>query len=177
MKKALILLGVLIVVGVFAAAIFLEKNKTVNVSVNNFEECTAAGYPVMESYPRQCQAADGNNFIEDIGNELAKADLIKLANPRPNQAVKSPLLLEGQARGSWYFEASFPVKLYDKDNNLITQAVAQAQGDWMTTDFVSFKAELTFALPATKTGFLVLEKDNPSDLPGNQDQLRLPVKF
>lgn len=31
--------------------------------VTNFEECVAAGYPVMESYPRQC--SDGTNTFEE----------------------------------------------------------------------------------------------------------------
>ena len=31
----------------------------------NFEECVAAGNPVMESYPRQCRDGD-RNFIEEI---------------------------------------------------------------------------------------------------------------
>lgn len=37
--------------------------------INSFEECVSAGYPVMESYPRQCVALDGRNFVEDIGND------------------------------------------------------------------------------------------------------------
>ncbi len=33
--------------------------------ITSFQECLDAGYPIMESYPRQC-SADGNNFVEDI---------------------------------------------------------------------------------------------------------------
>ncbi len=33
--------------------------------VNSFEECASAGYPVMESYPRQCSAG-GRNFVESF---------------------------------------------------------------------------------------------------------------
>jgi hypothetical protein len=32
--------------------------------INSFESCAAAGNPVMESYPRQCNA-DGNVFVEE----------------------------------------------------------------------------------------------------------------
>lgn len=36
--------------------------------ITNFEECMLAGYPIMESYPRQC--SDGNTtFVEIIQNE------------------------------------------------------------------------------------------------------------
>lgn len=36
-------------------------------AITNFDECAAAGYPVMESYPRQC-AANGQTFTEVITN-------------------------------------------------------------------------------------------------------------
>ena len=41
-------------------------------SIASFEECVAAGYPVMETYPRQCRTPDGRNFVEEIINPLAK---------------------------------------------------------------------------------------------------------
>lgn len=34
--------------------------------VTSFEECVAAGNPVMESYPRQCNDPVGGHFVEDI---------------------------------------------------------------------------------------------------------------
>lgn len=37
--------------------------------IASFEECEAAGYPVMESYPRQCRTPDGTVFIEGGGVE------------------------------------------------------------------------------------------------------------
>ena len=42
-----------------------------NNEINNFEDCAAAGYPVGESYPRQCFAPD-KTFVEEIKNELSK---------------------------------------------------------------------------------------------------------
>jgi hypothetical protein len=33
--------------------------------ISDFEECAAAGNPVMESYPRQCRA-DGVTYVEDV---------------------------------------------------------------------------------------------------------------
>jgi glyoxylase-like metal-dependent hydrolase (beta-lactamase superfamily II) len=35
-------------------------------SINNFEDCIAAGNPAMESNPRQCRTADGKHFVEEI---------------------------------------------------------------------------------------------------------------
>ncbi|KKS67491.1 MAG: hypothetical protein UV36_C0007G0013 [Parcubacteria group bacterium GW2011_GWC2_42_6] len=154
-----------------------QKNQSQTSEIANFKQCTIAGYPIMESYPRQCQTPDGRNFIEDIGNELEKQNLIKLDAPRPNALVRSPLTVKGEARGNWFFEASFPVKLLDANGNQLAIKPAQAQGDWMTSNFVPFEVTLEFALPATQSGFLVLEKDNPSGLPENADELKIPVDF
>jgi hypothetical protein len=104
-------------------------------------------------------------------------DQIKLDAPGSDQIVQSPLTVTGSARGNWYFEASFPVQLQDADGNVIASTPAKAQGDWMTTDFVPFTATLEFTAPATDTGFLVLKKDNPSGLPANDQELKVPVKF
>ena len=34
--------------------------------VTSFAECVAAGYPVMESYPRQCRVPGGPTFVEQL---------------------------------------------------------------------------------------------------------------
>ncbi|MBX4201153.1 Gmad2 immunoglobulin-like domain-containing protein, partial [Candidatus Parcubacteria bacterium] len=107
----------------------------------------------------------------------SKGDLIWLATPLPNQVVSSPLTIAGRARGSWFFEASFPIKILDAAGKVIAQGNAKAQGSWMTTDYVSFTASLAFTKPSSATGTLVLEKDNPSGLPANANELRIPIKF
>lgn len=35
-------------------------------TINSFEECAAAGYPIMESYPEQCRTPDGRLFVRDV---------------------------------------------------------------------------------------------------------------
>ncbi|MDO8601163.1 MAG: GerMN domain-containing protein [bacterium] len=106
-----------------------------------------------------------------------KNDLIRVASPKPNALVSSPLEVTGQARGNWFFEASFPVFIYDSNGKELGVVPAQAQSDWMTTDFIPFRAILEFEIPKTKEGVLVLKKDNPSGLPANDDELRIPVRF
>lgn len=36
------------------------------VAISSFEECVAAGYPIMESYPEQCRMPDGKTFTRKI---------------------------------------------------------------------------------------------------------------
>ncbi len=146
-------------------------------AIASFAECVAAGYPVMESYPEQCQTANGQTFSRNIGNELEKADLILTDNPRPNQSIASPLAVTGEARGPWFFEATFPITLVDDNGKELVRTFAEADGDWMTEDFVPFSANLTFNSPTTKTGQLILEKANPSGLPEQADTLIIPIIF
>ena len=42
----------------------------IEASIESFEECAAAGNPVMESYPRQCRTEDGKHFTEVIDTML-----------------------------------------------------------------------------------------------------------
>lgn len=113
----------------------------------------------------------------DNGNADEKADLIIAFTPQPGDLVSSPLAVTGEARGYWFFEASFPVRLYDANGVEIAVGIAEAQSEWMTVDFVPFVATLVFAPPATATGKLVLERDNPSGLPEHDDALIVPVVF
>lgn len=115
--------------------------------------------------------------IESSAGPAAIPDLIELATPLPEAIIQSPLILEGRARGPWYFEASFPVYLLDADGDTVAVMPVQAEGDWMTEEFVPFKATLTFTMPASETGTLLLMKDNPSGLPEHAAELRVPIRF
>lgn len=142
-----------------------------NAEVTSFEECVAAGNPVMESYPRQCRA-DGVLFVEQIEQDAnVRVDMLQAGD-----LVESPLTITGEAR-LWYFEASFPVRLLDGNGREIAVAPAQAQDDWMTEDFVPFSVTLTFDALETDEGTLILEKDNPSGLPENAAYISIPVRF
>lgn len=106
-----------------------------------------------------------------------KEDLIVVESPRAYEKISSPLVVTGKARGTWYFEASFPVRLFDDNGKELAVVPAQAKTDWMTTDFVDFEAELNFATPATQKGYIILKKDNPSGLSEYDDELKIPVSF
>lgn len=106
-----------------------------------------------------------------------KIETICVDKLQSNALINSPLKITGRARGTWFFEASFPIQLLDQNGNRLTEAIATAVGDWMTEDLVPFTAELKFTAPAGNTGQLVLNKDNPSGLPKNDAKLTIPVRF
>lgn len=107
----------------------------------------------------------------------SKDDLIVVSVPLPNAAISSPLMVSGRARGNWYFEASFPVKVYDGNGKLLTATPATAAGEWMTMEYVPFIATITFPVPTTATGTIVFEKNNASGLPEHANELVIPIRF
>ena len=72
---------------------------------------------------------------------------------------------------------TLPGKFYDANGTELTALPAQAKSNWMTTEFVPFEVELVFSSPATETGILIFEKDNPSGLPEYADAVSMPVRF
>jgi formate-dependent nitrite reductase cytochrome c552 subunit len=111
-------------------------------------------------------------------DQIKKMNLIRIFSPQPNETIQSPLTVTGKARGSWFFEASFPVVLVNWDGLIIAHGVAKAKSDWTTTDFVPFEAKLTFTADKkaySNKGTLILKKDNPSGLSKNDDALEIPV--
>jgi hypothetical protein len=118
-------------------------------------------------------------FVTHSGSQKPLADdKVRLDQPLPYATVRSPLVVSGQARGTWYFEASFPVILKNASGTVIAQAPAQAQSDWMTTDWVPFTVTLTFpAQPSGTSGTLILQKDNPSGDPARDESRQITVIF
>lgn len=178
MKKIIFAILATLLIAIVALAFdFGRKDDTKPV---NFKECALKGYPIQEIFPRRCATPEGEAFTEeatDKTGDINKSNLIKISAPMPDEIVKSPLIISGVARGYWFFEASFPVNLVDDSGNEIASGIAQAEGNWMTAEFVPFKAELNFEKPSAKSGKLILKKDNPSGLSQNDDELIIPVYF
>ncbi len=106
-----------------------------------------------------------------------QAPEVVITSPQPHQAISTPLTVTGKAKGHWFFEANAVLRLLDAQQREIASGTVQALGDWMTDDFVDFEGQIRFLSPASGTGILVLQNDNPSGLPDNQKEFRVPVRF
>ena len=111
--------------------------------------------------------------ISEENNGVAGS--MEVFSPLDGEEVASPIKISGRARGFWFFEASFPVKLFNYNGELISTSYVTAQSDWMTTDFVDFSGEIVFPSTTTGNAFLVLENDNPSGDPENSIQRYVQV--
>ena len=184
--KANIIILIVLVLAIVGAALWFMTDRDDTVApveepvVLSFEDCALAGYPVMESYPRQCRTPDGRTYAEELPAPEptyvnASADLIRVTTPTPGSVTGKPVIVKGEARGSWYFEASFPIEIRDASGAIIATGHAEAEGDWMTSELVPFTATVT--VPSTFIGeaVLTLMNDNPSGLAENARSISLPI--
>ena len=131
------------------------------------------------------------NLSEEQKEIRAKRDLIKISSPDLGEEITSPLVIKGEARGGWFFEASFLVHLFDENGEEWMIGLAEATRDWQSKSFVPFEATIDWKNPAAnitgekkdpavlfgKKGKLVFSKANPSGLPTLDDQLTIPIVF
>ena len=103
--------------------------------------------------------------------------MVRVHAPSPRETVESPLRIEGEARGGWFFEASFPITLRLEDGSVVAEHYATAAGEWMTEDFVPFSAKVLFSHPSKGSGWLILHRSNPSGFPEREGEVRIPVRF
>lgn len=159
-KLKIVLILLVVVVGFFALFYWLGGDDS------------PGGSPVATTTPDNGNGTDNGGLPDPVGNSM-----IRVTSPLSGLTVSSPLRVTGEARGGWYFEADFPVRVLDANGRELGSAPAQAQGEWMTNDFVPFIATVTFSTSTTATGTLVLERSNPSGLPENAAEVRIPIRF
>ncbi|MEO5645972.1 MAG: Gmad2 immunoglobulin-like domain-containing protein [Candidatus Paceibacterota bacterium] len=91
------------------------------------------------------------------------AEDVIITTPMDGSTISSPVTIKGKAKGTWFFEGSFPISLITVDGTTIATGIAKAEDDWMVESYVPFTATINFTSPATvHAGYIVLKKDNPS---------------
>ena len=139
-------------------------------------------YLISASQPEPQEPIDENPITTPTTTPQAEAtytnattDLIVVDQPKPGATISRSLTVSGQARGNWFFEASFPIEVVDPNGAILLNTYMEAQGEWMTTEFVPFSRTVT--IPGTYTGpaTLILRKDNPSGLPEHDASVSMPV--
>jgi eight-cysteine-cluster-containing protein len=186
MRKYLIVIIPLVFIGfslIFVGLYYGYRQFSIS-RIDSFDECVEWKFPIMDIYPPQCMTPDGRTFVDTSVPPVSPLPLptseIQVYNPLPDQYIQSPLDINGEAPGTWFWEGSFRVILTDIDGNEISSAIVTTTdgAEWMTEDFVPFEATLEFEsenLP--DTGILVFEKANPSGLPIMDKKEEIPVIF
>lgn len=62
------LIGIVVILTIIAGLLVaFSQNRAQQslFSITNFDECAAAGFPIMESYPERCATPDGRTFVNE----------------------------------------------------------------------------------------------------------------
>lgn len=118
---------------------------------------------------------------EDIQEHIhSKRNYIRVDSPEPLETISSPVEIKGEARGTWLFEATFPLVIVDWDGRIIGEGIASTTQNWMTDEFVSFSGTVSFEKPEdvySEKGTLILQKANASGLLEYEDALEIPIRL
>lgn len=114
---------------------------------------------------------------KDVTYINSTASMIQVELPYPNAVVGKDFSVIGKVRGNWFFEASFPVEVLDKDGKVLAVGIAKPRNgeDWMTMQSVNFKADIKIPQSYIGPATLVLKKDNPSGLAEHDASLIFPI--
>ena len=119
--------------------------------------------------------SDNNPPSTPAPNATPLHEKVVVTYPKANESVPKKFTVTGKAPGNWFFEASAPVMVVTPDSDKVFQGHAETLGDWMTTELVDFKAEVSVNPAYSGPATLVFLKDNPSGLPENDDSLEIPI--
>ncbi|MFC1633155.1 Gmad2 immunoglobulin-like domain-containing protein [Patescibacteria group bacterium] len=151
---------------------------TRDVVVRDYYECIDAGYTVVDIFPGQCTDSEGVTHVQSIGNINDYIDEFTHVKPYVGERISSPVTITGQASGSWFFEAEFPVELKDDSGKILATGIASTTEDWMTQDIIPFSLTLAFEKPlGTERGELYFYASNPSGMPEFDKTLHYPIRF
>lgn len=168
--KLFIISILIILIATITAFVYIGTNNDINTDGINGKNLP----------PQENTSKDSPSDAPEIDPKqpITHNDLIKLTYPLPQDSIDSPLTITGEARGQWFFEGSFPVVLTNWNGLIIAEGVATSTEPWMTTEYIPFSVTLEFPKEASGArGFLILQKDNPSGLPENDDALEIMVFY
>lgn len=70
LQKFFVMRSLIFIVVVLVSLLgWLSWSKYKIITINSFEKCQAAGYPVQESYPARCAVPGGKTYTQKIPNE------------------------------------------------------------------------------------------------------------
>jgi hypothetical protein len=134
--------------------------------------------PVVETPVAPAEAPTG----DAAKYKPAPAGEITVASPVAGARISSPLIAEGVATNTWFFEGQFMAELVVNGEAIATGPAMQAGStSWTDPGPVNFRAELSFSVAAETPAELILSEDMPeyideaNDIRGPARSVRIPV--
>jgi hypothetical protein len=129
-----------------------------------------------EGAPFLAAPEDGAKYKE------APAGEITVQTPLADARVASPLIAEGSAINTWFFEGQFVAEIVVEGEVIASAPAIQAgETSWTDPGPVGFKAELAFEVTREQKAELILSEDMPEMINPNTDErgparsVRIPI--
>ncbi|MEA1929347.1 MAG: GerMN domain-containing protein [Patescibacteria group bacterium] len=122
----------------------------------------------------------GNDNFADQAISIDETTELVVSQPLADDVIESPLTVEGQALGSWFFEGQFALTLIDGEGEVLGETLVLASlgadNEMGPEAMVPFDTIMLFGETEAGTGHLIFEPANPER---GEDQLfvKLPVRF
>lgn len=191
-KITLIIIPLLLILTIITYIYLINKDKE-NSDDNNKKEDESNGEQQDEDNKNndnqeQKSSETQEETINDSSSDETKEEpmseedkqgneKIIISSPKKNSEINSPVQIQGQAIGPWFFEGNFTIQIIDNQGNKIGESLAYAQENYMTDHMVPFSAEINFNLNNSQQGKIIFKRANPSGLPENAESFELPIQI
>lgn len=181
MKKAFVIIIVLIALSIGGRYFFGHSSYIQSSQIEKYEECVSEGYSVIPNYPPICITDDGHTFTQKLP-PLIVSDYVTLNNPIAHTHIVSPLTLSGGARKLLYevSDGAFIIAVKDSNGGLLGTTTALRTTEKALhenpTDFIPFSATVSFSKSTTATGTVVFIGDVFARIDTNTS-FSIPVYF
>ncbi len=190
-KRVWEFIGLAIIIVAIVSAVYgnIKQNKKAGCESFSLDACPAGCVicpPCPECSSVACMTEDfckangiGKDWYETMQKRInaISGGPIKIINISVDGKISSPVTIEGKASGTWFFEGSFPVEIFDNKWSLLGSGFVTAKEDWMTEKEIEFSGSVEFQNQKEGSGWIRFKKDNPSGLPENDLSFDFPVIF
>ena len=157
--------NILIILTLFVLSIFLVGTA---YFLKNEDLCCK--YELCEQLTSMCEEKpDGGEVLSEKGEKLV------LENIATGDTVDDGFEIKGSVGSSWYFEGTFPVRIFNQQGEILSSLSATTSQDWTVEGTVPFSVKLDVNLDEESIVVIKFEKSNPSDLEENEDSAQITV--
>lgn len=102
---------------------------------------------------------------EEVHTSTSKEGRFIIDSPERGEIIKSPLSVQGQVFGKWFFEGDFSVRLETVDGEVLAEVPVIPQGVTDEETYAPFEVSLVFQDTTATSGVLFLGRSDSFDLP------------
>ncbi len=131
---------------------------------------------IAKNYNGRAQASGSLGDRSSISATLSDIEII---SPLPNAVVSLPIVISGTAKSEWFNDGTFPIELYDAQNNLLASSFAIADSAPLDGGVANFTGifENVDTDPATSIGRVVLYKFKLQNNPAAGEIASIGIRF